>query len=72
MTMSMSMSMQIYWSAKKILQSQSNNYAIDSDLLSVTLLSIVVKVSKPAENQKLTCRSIYCNIDRSVENFSYL
>ena len=68
----MSMSMQIYWSAKKILQSQSNNYAIDSDLLSVTLLSIVVKVSKPAENQKLTCTSIYCNIDRSVENFSYL
>lgn len=66
------MSMQIYWSAKKILQSQSNNYAIDSDLLSVTLLSIVVKVSKPAENQKLTCTSIYCNIDRSVENFSYL
>jgi hypothetical protein len=70
--MTMSMSMQIYWSAKKILQSQSNNYAIDSDLLSVTLLSIVVKVSKPAENQKLTCTSIYCNIDRSVENFSYL
>jgi hypothetical protein len=70
--MTMSMSMQIYWSAKKILQSQSNNYAIDSDLLSVTLLSIVVKVSKPAENQKLTCTSIYCTIDRSVENFSYL